>query len=104
SRRRHTRLQGDWSSDVCSSDLDEERQCNHEERIVGERLVDIAVQESGGATCSATAGTKQASQSVEQAARIEGVIRRREVVDQRRSEERRVGKEWRARRAREEVR
>src|SRR5256885_13136700 len=25
SRRRHTRLQGDWSSDVCSSDLDEHR-------------------------------------------------------------------------------
>src|ERR687892_1546518 len=24
SRRRHTRLQGDWSSDVCSSDLDPE--------------------------------------------------------------------------------
>src|SRR5256885_4286936 len=24
SRRRHTRLQGDWSSDVCSSDLDEQ--------------------------------------------------------------------------------
>src|SRR6266850_6618168 len=23
SRRRHTRLQGDWSSDVCSSDLEE---------------------------------------------------------------------------------
>src|ERR1039457_7540598 len=27
SRRRHTRLQGDWSSDVCSSDLD--IQCWH---------------------------------------------------------------------------
>src|SRR3989454_6209397 len=26
SRRRHTRLQGDWSSDVCSSDLDHDRQ------------------------------------------------------------------------------
>src|SRR5215467_15061673 len=26
SRRRHTRLQGDWSSDVCSSDLG---QCQH---------------------------------------------------------------------------
>src|SRR5256885_9794909 len=26
SRRRHTRLQGDWSSDVCSSDLAEGRQ------------------------------------------------------------------------------
>src|SRR5256885_8507750 len=25
SRRRHTRLQGDWSSDVCSSDLSERR-------------------------------------------------------------------------------
>src|SRR5688500_20223649 len=25
SRRRHTTLQGDWSSDVCSSDLDEKR-------------------------------------------------------------------------------
>src|SRR5256885_7016057 len=24
SRRRHTRLQGDWSSDVCSSDLERE--------------------------------------------------------------------------------
>src|SRR5256885_3824829 len=26
SRRRHTRLQGDWSSDVCSSDLRSQRQ------------------------------------------------------------------------------
>src|SRR5256885_10218868 len=25
SRRRHTRLQGDWSSDVCSSDLGDEQ-------------------------------------------------------------------------------
>src|SRR5256885_6165563 len=25
SRRRHTRLQGDWSSDVCSSDLGQEK-------------------------------------------------------------------------------
>src|SRR5256885_10058455 len=29
SRRRHTRLQGDWSSDVCSSDL-----LGHEEIVV----------------------------------------------------------------------
>src|SRR5256885_12848475 len=27
SRRRHTRLQGDWSSDVCSSDLDQQTLC-----------------------------------------------------------------------------
>src|SRR2546426_11492773 len=35
SRRRHTRLQGDWSSDVCSSDLDEapgERVLEHDHR------------------------------------------------------------------------
>src|SRR5215467_15185971 len=28
SRRRHTRLQGDWSSDVCSSDLERSLQLN----------------------------------------------------------------------------
>src|SRR5699024_12113627 len=27
SRRRHTRSKRDWSSDVCSSDLDDARQC-----------------------------------------------------------------------------
>src|SRR6478735_10781030 len=30
SRRRHTRLQGDWSSDVCSSDLRISAECNFE--------------------------------------------------------------------------
>src|SRR5256885_5188105 len=30
SRRRHTRLQGDWSSDVCSSDLVEPRHGLHQ--------------------------------------------------------------------------
>src|SRR5256885_5483064 len=29
SRRRHTRLQGDWSSDVCSSDLDDNSSSSH---------------------------------------------------------------------------
>src|SRR5256885_9984449 len=37
SRRRHTRLQGDWSSDVCSSDLDLEVQ--HERRPAGRTAV-----------------------------------------------------------------
>src|SRR5256885_12225950 len=31
SRRRHTRLQGDWSSDVCSSDLHREEIPDHRE-------------------------------------------------------------------------
>src|SRR3989454_2809513 len=34
SRRRHTRLQGDWSSDVCSSDLEDDRGL---ERVVRDR-------------------------------------------------------------------
>src|SRR6266566_7120327 len=33
SRRRHTRLQGDWSSDVCSSDLSISPSVRLEERI-----------------------------------------------------------------------
>src|SRR5256885_13191715 len=34
SRRRHTRLQGDWSSDVCSSDLVFEHEAWRAERVV----------------------------------------------------------------------
>src|SRR5688500_20246066 len=34
SRRRHTRLQGDWSSDVCSSDLPTRARCPCYESIV----------------------------------------------------------------------
>src|SRR3989454_4013718 len=35
SRRRHTRLQGDWSSDVCSSDLDEWALRSHQRAAQG---------------------------------------------------------------------
>src|SRR5256885_10297417 len=43
SRRRHTRLQGDWSSDVCSSDLDlaSELVTANVPRITKEQLVRI---------------------------------------------------------------
>src|SRR5256885_11532649 len=37
SRRRHTRLQGDWSSDVCSSDL----VAIHQPEQVGDDRVDV---------------------------------------------------------------
>src|SRR5256885_4935369 len=36
SRRRHTRLQGDWSSDVCSSDLRESKISGQTEHVYGE--------------------------------------------------------------------
>src|SRR5256885_16607373 len=38
SRRRHTRLQGDWSSDVCSSDLPVAEGVGTVWRIMAERL------------------------------------------------------------------
>src|SRR5256885_5903508 len=87
SRRRHTRLQGDWSSDVCSSDLDLAPD-DDVVRLVVTRLVSRG--EDGGEL-------------------VEGelAIRRRIVlrafgadeldVHVARSEERRVGKECRSR-------
>src|SRR5688500_20037507 len=75
SRRRHTRLQGDWSSDVCSSDLEEmkadvamvstnfwRKYLNSDPQVIGRSV-----------TLNGVATT------------IVGVLR---------SEERRVGKEW----------
>src|SRR5256885_5263503 len=68
SRRRHTRLQGDWSSDVCSSDL-----------ICG--MIPMAIGFGEGSAQSAPLGR----------AVIGGLI------FSTRSEERRVGKECRSR-------
>src|SRR5256885_5525772 len=39
SRRRHTRLQGDWSSDVCSSDLDEIGQLERQFNQMAEQMI-----------------------------------------------------------------
>src|SRR5437763_14991085 len=80
SRRRHTRYIGDWSSDVCSSDLVSLR--------------------PNAATAS---GAKSANASL-----IPSRLRRMSAHESpicrhsRRSEERRVGKEWRARRGAEQ--
>src|SRR5688500_19555314 len=72
-RRRHTSLQGDWSSDVCSSDLDQP--------------VELFPLDRGHAALDFRRGVHQAA--------IEA-----ELVVGRRSEERRVGKgcrvRWRA--------
>src|SRR3989454_10582897 len=55
SRRRHTRLQGDWSSDVCSSDLPPVRERSREDRLdlITRILSDIKTQLPGcPAECS----------------------------------------------------
>src|SRR5688500_20357882 len=69
SRRRHTRLQGDWSSDVCSSDLEDVGEIHRR------------------AAASAAAAARAAA----------GAAELREVeAGERRSEERRVGKKERS--------
>src|SRR5437879_9613446 len=84
SRRRHTRYIGDWSSDVCSSDLEPD---------VAERL---------GLLGQHAARLGQLQQRQEQADQPAAAVRRREQRRQRRSEERRVGKEWRSRGSRDQ--
>src|SRR2546426_590231 len=44
SRRRHTRLQGDWSSDVCSSDLIDRLKVEGDEKV-GAQIVRRALEE-----------------------------------------------------------
>src|SRR5256885_3568079 len=86
SRRRHTRLQGDWSSDVCSSDLPFAGEAAHEVAHVahacrietGRRLVE----------------EKQARRAQERRRDPEPLAHPVRVA---RSEERRVGKECRSR-------
>src|SRR5256885_8694788 len=85
SRRRHTRLQGDWSSDVCSSDL----------------LVTTLNPQNqpGRLTFIHRFGAKEVAASLPKA--IEAVRQTGQTVlwvcDPMRSEERRVGKECRSR-------
>src|SRR5947207_3484942 len=87
SRRRHTRSLCDWSSDVCSSDLEHQaraigdRRAAAVERVSGHRRRVLAINDDGREPC-AGAGDRE-HHAVEPAAR--------------RSEERRVGKECRAR-------
>src|SRR5207248_8342422 len=103
SRRRHTSSYGDWSSDVCSSDLDSCTQgqwwvfhCPRQSQVLGSYLPCKAwmrVQDADLPTaCSADGVTMVLSSS-------------RPTVGGDRSEERRVGKECRGRwrRNREDV-
>src|SRR5256885_5833209 len=88
SRRRHTILQGDWSSDVCSSDL---------AFIVRDESVRAAADGGVDEVCARPIGYDAYCYEVAE----EGVKRLARVKDDRklvgRSEERRVGKECRSR-------
>src|SRR5205807_4668092 len=99
SRRRHTRLQGDWSSDVCSSDLlpEAERQFKTSIELTpnwvqAHRGYSICLRAMGRAD-EAVAADKEARESDPRSAE------RATSLGWTRSEERRVGKECRARRS-----
>src|SRR5262249_59150796 len=91
SRRRHTRLVSDWSSDVCSSDLDQQGEYVYVVDAQNKAQVRrIHLGQSTPSTAVVSSGLQEGELVIS-----EGLQRVRpgEVVS--RSEERRVGKEWR---------
>src|SRR5262245_66384171 len=93
--RRHTRCLSDWSSDVCSSDLEIRPQAESEESAV------VEDPRGGQLDERRRAGMTIRPQGVLEVARVQEAVRgekagrlRRDLV---RSEERRVGRECRAR-------
>src|SRR5205807_7927617 len=83
SRRRHTRLQGDWSSDVCSSDR---------------KAADVKPKHmnTGHPHIDALVAVHAAANDVPEALIHRVIVRESKYQkDLVRSEERRVGKEWR---------
>src|SRR5690348_18463021 len=83
SRRRHTRWTGDWSSDVCSSDLPAEQLPDESNALRG--LFDVL--DDGRGLAHAAGGVL--GEQVRELRGDDGALR---------SEERRVGKECRSRR------
>src|SRR2546422_6419427 len=84
SRRRHTRCSRDWSSDVCSSDLNRGFDAETNE------YVDMMV-------AGIIDPTKVERVALQHAASIASLLLTTEVIVADRSEERRVGKECRSR-------
>src|SRR5207247_6381382 len=84
SRRRHTRSTRDWSSDVCSSDLKVRKGST-----TAEKFIDVSTEPSGtfflGMLADAASNTLWTCQLTPVP---------NTTPAQRRSEERRVGKEW----------
>src|SRR2546430_5541811 len=86
SRRRHTRFDCDWSSDVCSSDL-----------AAIEGSGGVEGEEARGAGARYHLAELQGDRLVLGDRLAEGAAHLRVVGREPRSEERRVGKEWRSR-------
>src|SRR6478672_13507190 len=50
SRRRHTRSDRDWSSDVCSSDLPHDDQRHDEDRLAADPVAEVATDDAADRT------------------------------------------------------
>src|SRR5207249_8420934 len=89
SRRRHTRSKRDWSSDVCSSDLEPAVQLGGERkaRVVGDAAAPVP---------RLARGRNPVEGRIDFVGVKERGHHRESVEPARRSEERRVGKEWRS--------
>src|SRR5205807_5592857 len=95
SRRRHTRLQGDWSSDVCSSDLEVDRVVE-----AGQPGGAAVAPQARGVHPRAGVGERDAGENGRQPELLEAEHGRDAPAKRGdRSEERRVGKECRTREA-----
>src|SRR5262249_59662459 len=94
SRRRHTRWVSDWSSDVCSSDLGEQAYAARDFSRAKQLYLRV-MQETDKKPLHATAYYGLARIAVLEKDPETGDRLFRKVLELERSEERRVGKEWR---------
>src|SRR5207248_7777906 len=98
SRRRHTRSYGDWSSDVCSSDLSTRRKCRACGRNTGRRSIRIKTKRPNRAAPRAQRTPQTTSeQTLPGSPLYESTLHLSSAAPRFRSEERRVGKECRSR-------
>src|SRR5262249_58950694 len=95
SRRRHTRLVSDWSSDVCSSDLTADLAFEGESEAVGVAVADRKAADRELASVEEL--TLPQWHELQRNRRSSFAPQAREHPSDDRSEERRVGKESRAR-------
>src|SRR5256885_3009886 len=101
SRRRHTRLQGDWSSDMCSSDLTGDLGFVHGGQVhVAGRIKDLIIVRGHNLYPQDIERVVEAEVEAVRKGRVAAFavdIDGREGIGIARSEERRVGKECRSR-------